>query len=51
MTSLTTTATECPTCGKTGKAVSPTTLRALLQDELVGRVAETVNRSPALLRN
>ena len=44
MASMTTTATECPTCGKTGKPVSPTTLRALLKDEVVGRVAETEYR-------
>ncbi len=44
MTSMTTTATECPACGKNGKAVSPTTLRSLLKDEFVGRVAETEYR-------
>ena len=44
MTSMTTTATECPTCGKNGKPVSPTTLRVLLKDEFVGQVAETEYR-------
>ena len=41
---MTSTVTECPTCGKNGKAVSPTTLRALLKEEFVGRVAETEYR-------
>jgi hypothetical protein len=44
MTTLTTTATECPTCRKKGKAVQPITLRALLEDEFVGQVADVEYR-------
>jgi copper chaperone CopZ len=44
MTTMTTTATECPTCGKKGKAINPVTLRALLNDEFVGQVADAEYR-------
>ncbi len=39
-TMMTATGTECPTCGKKGKAVKPVTLRALLKDEFVGQVVD-----------
>lgn len=39
MTTITATATDCPKCGKKGKTVKPVTLRALLKDEYVARVA------------
>jgi copper chaperone CopZ len=44
MTTATTAALECPTCGKKGKTVTPRTLRALLQDEFVVQVAEAEYR-------
>ncbi len=40
MTIATTTAPECPGCGKKGKAVRALTLRALLKDQFIGQVAE-----------
>jgi copper chaperone CopZ len=39
MTTITATATDCPKCGKKGKTVKRVTLRALLKDEYVARVA------------
>jgi copper chaperone CopZ len=44
MTTAATTGTECPKCGKKGKAVKPVTLRALLRDEFVGQVADAQYR-------
>jgi copper chaperone CopZ len=40
MSTATTTATPCPTCGNHGKPVKPLTLRALLRAEFVGQVAD-----------
>ena len=40
MATTTITATECPQCGKTGKAVQPLTLRALLKGACGSQVAE-----------
>ncbi len=40
MTSSTSIATECPTCGRAAKLVKPLTLRALLRKEIFGRVVE-----------
>jgi hypothetical protein len=39
MTTFTSITTECPRCGKKGKAVKPTTLRALLRPEFTAAVA------------
>lgn len=39
MTTITATATDCPKCGKKGKAVKPATLRALLKDEYAAEVS------------
>jgi copper chaperone CopZ len=44
MISATTATTACRACGRTGKTVQPLTLRALLQDEFVGQVADTEYR-------
>jgi copper chaperone CopZ len=44
MTTVTTTPTKCPKCGKKGKAITPLTLRALLRDEFVGRVTDAAYR-------
>ena len=44
VTTLTATATECPTCGKKGRTVEPVTLRALLKDEFVGQVVDAEDR-------
>lgn len=44
MISATTATTACRACGKTGKTVQPRTLRAMLQDEFVGQVADAEYR-------
>ena len=44
MTTATTRATVCPSCGKNDKTVKPLTLRALLRDELAGQVSDAEYR-------